>query len=138
MAIPIKFPEANAVLEKPANMTEEECHSLPILRKDGQCISMWKLSPEELVSVNITHCVCVGVLSGHTQPPIWVEGAAPAEGVEIDGGRMLQMNETHELGTLGIKIYLFSDEADEIEQARASELRKRISAVIQEYQASGF
>jgi hypothetical protein len=114
-------------------MTEEECRSLPILRKDGQCISMWQLSPEEVSSINITHCVCVGVLSGNTQPPIWVEGAAPAVGVEIEGGRMLQMGSVHEIGTLGVRVHLFSDEADEIEQARATTLLKRISEAIQAY-----
>ncbi|RSK50099.1 hypothetical protein [Hymenobacter rigui] len=79
MATPINFPEANAVLQKPANMTDEECCSLPILRTDdGQCISQWQLGPEELISINQTHCVTIGLLSGHTQPPMWVQGSAPA------------------------------------------------------------
>ncbi|MET4106034.1 hypothetical protein [Hymenobacter sp. UYP22] len=79
MATPINFPEANAVLQKPASMTDEECCPLPILRTDdGQCISQWQLGPEELISINQTHCVTIGILSGRTQPPMWVQGSAPA------------------------------------------------------------
>ncbi|GAA3940481.1 hypothetical protein [Hymenobacter algoricola] len=77
MASPIEFPEQNAVLAKPENMTDEECTPLPIMRTEkGECISVWKLAPEELVNINLTHCVVVGVLSG--PPPIWIQAAVPA------------------------------------------------------------
>ena len=80
MASPVHFPEVNAVLNKPANMTDEECSSLPIMRtENGECVSCCRLTDEEIAGVNATGCVFVGVLSGHTQPPIWVHGAMPVE-----------------------------------------------------------
>ncbi|QNH60741.1 hypothetical protein [Hymenobacter sediminicola] len=133
MAYPVEFPEQNAVLQKPANMTEEECRSLPILRKDGQCISVWKLTPEEMVSVNLTQSVVVGVLSGHTQPPIWIEAAAPAEAGELPEETQLQMNLVEELGTLGVRVFLFSDQLDEIEKKRGEKLLEYLKAALHTY-----
>ncbi|MCC3156441.1 hypothetical protein LJ737_04285 [Hymenobacter sp. 15J16-1T3B] len=134
MAYPIQFPEANAELGPPPGMSTDDCRPLPILRKDNQCISMWKLAPEEMASINLTGCVCVGVLSGQTQPPIWVEAAAPANGTNIENGRALQQGATYELGTLGLKIFLYSDEADDVEQARATTLLKRLTEAVEGYQ----
>lgn len=136
MAYPVEFPEQNAVLRKPENMTEEECRSLPILRKDGQCISVWKLTPEELVSINLTHSVIVGVFSGHTQPPIRVDASAPAEVGDLPNEEHLQMNAVHELGTLGVRVFVFSDELDEIEKERGRKLLACINEAIRVYQDS--
>ncbi|WP_426491078.1 hypothetical protein [Hymenobacter sp. 102] len=134
MAYPVEFPEQTAVLQKPANMTDEQCRPLPIMRKDGQCISVWKLTPEEMVSVNLTHSVVVGVVSGVTQPPIWIEAAAPAEAGELPEETHLQMNLVEELGTLGVRVFLFSDQMDEIEQKRGEQLLTRIREAILAYQ----
>ncbi len=69
---PIKFEEANAELLKPKSMTDEECVSLPVFRDGDQCISRWKLSWLERFSIFFSGMIWVGVLSGVTQPPIWL------------------------------------------------------------------
>ena len=79
MASPVEFPEQNGTLGKPANMTDEECSSLPVYRDGHQCISCWRLTPEEMAEIQKTHCVFIGVLSGESQPPIWVKAASPVK-----------------------------------------------------------
>ncbi|MDF7810712.1 hypothetical protein [Hymenobacter sp. YC55] len=80
MASPVHFPEVNAVLNKPENMSDEECTPLPIMRTPkGECVSCWRFTEEEIAGINATGCAFVGVLSGHTQPPIWVHGAMPVQ-----------------------------------------------------------
>jgi hypothetical protein len=79
MASPVQFPEANGTLGKPQGMSDEECGPLPVYRDGQQCISCWRFTPEEMEVLLQTHCVFVGVLSGQSQPPIWVKGAAPVK-----------------------------------------------------------
>ena len=67
---PISFQEYNAVLQKPPNMTDEECGSLTVYRDGKQCISCWKMSVKERLSALIFGKVWCWVLSGNTQPPI--------------------------------------------------------------------
>jgi hypothetical protein len=67
------FKEADVELKKPANMTDEECSSLWIHRTDGQCISLWKTTLWERVKFLFHGHIWIGVLSGETQPPIWLD-----------------------------------------------------------------
>ncbi len=67
---PINFKYATTVLERPNDMTDEECGPLPIFRDDGQCISLWQMSLRERLSALIFGRVWVWVYSGITQPPI--------------------------------------------------------------------
>ncbi len=69
------FPESNKTLGKPASMTDEECKSLPVWSNGKQCISCWKPSFKERISILLFGKVWVSVLSGKTQPPIsiWAE-----------------------------------------------------------------
>lgn len=71
--IPIIFPEHNAVLQKPPNMTDEECLPLAVYCDGKQCISCWKMSWKERLSTLLFGKVWVWVLSGNTQPPIALE-----------------------------------------------------------------
>lgn len=75
----IEFKEQNAVLGKPAGMTDEECKPLPVFRDGKQCVSVWELSPEELEFINQTKVVYLGVLSGNTQPPVFLTVESPFE-----------------------------------------------------------
>ena len=70
---PIKFKEANKNLLKPENMTDEECSSLWVYTDGEQCISCWKLSFKQRLSALIFGRVWLSVLSGQTQPPVWVD-----------------------------------------------------------------
>ena len=69
---PIKFKEMNRELTKPKNMTEE-CSSLYVYTDEEVCISCWKLSFIERLKALIHGRVWLGVLSGGTQPPVFID-----------------------------------------------------------------
>lgn len=69
---PIKFEEANKELLKPESMTDEECSSLWIYNDGRECVSCWKLSFKERLAALLFGRVWLSVLSGHTQPPVWL------------------------------------------------------------------
>ena len=69
----IKFPEANRNLLKPSNMTDEECKALWIYTDGQQCISCWKLSWQQRIAALVHGRVWLSVLSGYTQPPVWMD-----------------------------------------------------------------
>lgn len=68
-----KFPQANKNLSKPDSMTDEECSSLWIFTDGKQCISCWKLNWKQRFSALIFGKVWLSVLSGQTQPPVWLD-----------------------------------------------------------------
>lgn len=68
---PIRFAEANIVMKRPANMTEEECADVHAYRADGQVITAWRPTPEELVKMNLGEPVWLYVI-GSTMPPVLV------------------------------------------------------------------
>lgn len=70
---PIKFKEANIYLTKPPSMTEEECGSLYVLSDGIDCISCWKPSFRERLSILLFGRVWLWVWSGNTQPPVALE-----------------------------------------------------------------
>ncbi len=70
---PIKFKEANRDLLKPEGMTEEECGSLPVFSDGTQCISCWKMSWKQRLNSLWYGRVWLGVASGETQPPVWIQ-----------------------------------------------------------------
>lgn len=70
---PIEFKEMNRELKKPNNMTDEECTSLYVYTDNVICISCWKLSLKERLKALLYGKVWIGVLSGGTQPPIWLD-----------------------------------------------------------------
>lgn len=55
-------------------MAESECQSLPVWSDGNQCVSCWKASFKERLLVLFTGKVWLGVLSGKTQPPVFVAG----------------------------------------------------------------
>lgn len=70
---PKYFKEADVELKKPPSMTDEECGSLWICHtKDGQCISLWTAPFWTRLKFLFQGKIWVGVLSGKTQPPIWL------------------------------------------------------------------
>jgi len=71
---PINFKEATTELEKPESMTDEECSSLFIHQTEaGTCISCWTVSFWQRVKFLFHGKIWLGVLSGHTQPPVWLD-----------------------------------------------------------------
>ena len=71
--LPTKFPQANKCLTKPIDMTDEECSSLWVYNNGVECISCWKLSLWQRLMVLIHGRVWLGVHSGITQPPVWLD-----------------------------------------------------------------
>lgn len=82
---PIEFKEQNRTLGKPEGMTDEECSSLPVYANGSECISCWQLSDEELKKILETKCIWVGVLSGNTQPPIFLTVETPFVEIKNNG-----------------------------------------------------
>ena len=80
---PIEFKGQTLVLKRPDNMSDEECSSLPIARLENTCISCWQMSWRERIEVLLTGKVWLGVLSGQTQPPVYVTVERPFKIVEV-------------------------------------------------------
>lgn len=72
---PKNFKEATKVLQKPGDMTNEECSSLSVWNDGKQCISCWKPSIKERLSILLFGNVWLSVRSGNTQPPVWIDGS---------------------------------------------------------------
>ncbi|MDP3452063.1 MAG: hypothetical protein Q8R90_03820 [Bacteroidales bacterium] len=72
---PVKFKEQNQQLGPPPGISEEECSPLPVYTDGKQCISCWELTPEEIAKVSKTGRIWLSVLSGQTQPPVWLSAA---------------------------------------------------------------
>lgn len=68
----IKFKEANKNLFKPDSMTDEECSSLMVYTNGRECVSCWRLTWKERLSALLFGRVWLSMLSGFTQPPVWL------------------------------------------------------------------
>lgn len=71
---PKKFKESTKVLQRPSTMSDDECSALPVYCDGNQCVSCWKPSFKERLLILIFGRVWLGVLSGKTQPPVFVSG----------------------------------------------------------------
>lgn len=70
---PNYFEQANAELTKPKEM-KGECDSLFVRRtNNGQCISLWKATLWQRIVFLFHGNLWLSVLSGETQPPVWLE-----------------------------------------------------------------
>jgi len=68
---PIKFKNSNKILKAPKNWNEEEqCEELTIYSDGKQCVSCWRLSFFDRLSVLIFGKVWLYVMSEGTQPPV--------------------------------------------------------------------
>lgn len=70
---PIIFKESNKDLLKPQGMTDAECGSLPVFTDGQQCVSRWQLTWKERFQILFFGRIWLGVLSGQTQPPVWLD-----------------------------------------------------------------
>ena len=71
---PIDFPQSTKVLQRPSTMTDKECASLHVWSDGNQCVSCWKPTFKERLNILFGGKVWLGVLSGKTQPPVFVSG----------------------------------------------------------------
>lgn len=71
---PINFKESNKVLSRPSGTKESECGNLNVWTDGKQCISCWKPTLRQRISILLFGKVWLSVLSGKTQPPVWIDG----------------------------------------------------------------
>jgi hypothetical protein len=84
MAEACGFSESNDVIDKPRDMSREECQALEILRTSVRTeaglfpviISCWKITPQELEEIKRTGRIWLYVY-GHGMPPVAIEGTKP-------------------------------------------------------------
>lgn len=69
---PTDFPQSTKVLQRPGTMSESECQSLPVWCDGKQCVSCWNPTIKERLNILFGGKVWLGVLSGKTQPPVFV------------------------------------------------------------------
>ena len=69
---PINFKEANKDPLKPHGMTDAECGSIPVMTDSKQCLSHWQMTWKERFAALFYGKVWLCVLSGATQPPVWL------------------------------------------------------------------
>jgi len=69
---PIKFNEMNGQLNKPKSMTDDECGPLYVHSDGVQLVSCWKMTFKERIAALLYGKVWLGVVSGTTQPPVWL------------------------------------------------------------------
>lgn len=79
--IATSFAESNAVMEKPPDMSAEECAALAVCRTETAegwplVISCWKLTKVEQELINQTGRVWL-VVVGETMPPVELRVASP-------------------------------------------------------------
>lgn len=68
MATPVDFPGANLLLGPPKGMTEEEVQTMPVCHINGQYVSCWRLSDEELSEILVTREIWQTLLGSGAQP----------------------------------------------------------------------
>lgn len=74
MGQPMWFEEANITLGPPGGM-EADVVPLPVHRTvDGQLVSCWQVTADELEEIVRTKKVWISVWGGATQPPVFVTG----------------------------------------------------------------
>jgi len=71
---PIKFKDMTETLQKPESWTDEQCGSLPIATDGMVCVSCWRPTLRERLSILLFGRVWLFVHSGHTQPPVSLIG----------------------------------------------------------------
>jgi hypothetical protein len=68
---PIEHRFANVTLNAPDGQ-EDEVSPLPVYTDGKQCISCWRMNWRERLAALFFGRVWLSVLSGHTQPPVWL------------------------------------------------------------------
>lgn len=71
---PIYFKQSTKVLQRSSEITDDGCASLHVWSDGMQCMSCWKPSLSERISLVFGGKVWLGVASGSTQPPVFLSG----------------------------------------------------------------
>ena len=87
---PIKFAEANKNLLKPSSMSDAECRSLWVYTDGRECVSCWKLTWAQRIKALLFGRIWLSVLSGQTQPPVWLDCAKTVFKTATQAGEVKQ------------------------------------------------
>ena len=71
---PIDFKQSTKVLQRSSEITDDGRASLHVWSDGMQCVSCWKPSLSERISLVFGGKVWLGVASGGTQPPVFLSG----------------------------------------------------------------
>lgn len=71
---PIDFKQSTKVLQRSSEITDDGRTSLYVWSDGMQCVSCWKPSLSERISLVFGGKVWLGVASGSTQPPVFLSG----------------------------------------------------------------
>lgn len=72
---PIDFAESNRTLMPPSGMNN--CKELRVFTDGNECISKWKLTFKERIAILFGAPVWMGMRSGTTQPPVFLNVEYP-------------------------------------------------------------
>jgi hypothetical protein len=77
----VKFEQANVLMKRPPNMTEEQCADVPVCVTKGQSgipvvISCWQLTEADIKQLRKTRRLYLGVM-GTTMPPVFLDPESP-------------------------------------------------------------
>ena len=78
---PVKFEQANVLMERPPHLTAEQCADLPVcITKNTDnlpvVISCWQITEAELKQLKKTRRLYLGVM-GVTMPPVFIDTESP-------------------------------------------------------------
>jgi hypothetical protein len=70
---PTNFKESNRTLTRPDALTDLECGDLHVWTDGKQCISCWKPTFRQKMSILFFGRIWLSIWSGKTQPPVWID-----------------------------------------------------------------
>lgn len=86
MSKPVEWSGSNKVLTPPKGTTEEQVSRMEIFTNNVICVSKWELSRETIEEVLKTGCLFISVISGSTQPPIFIGSHDEVRALAVDYG----------------------------------------------------
>jgi hypothetical protein len=86
MSKPIDWEGANKTLNPPEGYEAEQVTPMRIFSYGVICVSKWKLSPEAISEIANTGCLFISLISGPTQPPVFIGSEEECRALAIDYG----------------------------------------------------
>lgn len=86
MSKPIDWEGANKTLNPPKGYEQEQVISMRIFSNGVVCVSKWKLSQQAIDEINNTGCLFVSLISGNTQPPVFIGSEEECKALAVDYG----------------------------------------------------
>lgn len=88
MSYPVDWNGANKILGPPKGYEEDQVCKMAIFTNGVVCVSKWQLSPEALKYAIETGCLFISIISGQTQPPIFIGNEEECKAIAVDYGKV--------------------------------------------------